>query len=93
MVSIREGALLLIVGCGFVLVMELAEKLVFALAVPLAALSLIGFHAALFSVVAPHRLGIKKDKAYRLHPRRTHIGVPLLVATAGIGFGISAALS
>ncbi|MDD1720905.1 MAG: hypothetical protein LUP95_02860 [Euryarchaeota archaeon] len=94
MISIREGAFLLIVGCGFVLIMESADKLAFTLAISLIVLTLVGFHVALFSIVAPHRLGIKKDVAYRLQPRRSRIGVPLLVVTAGIGtgFGISALL-
>ncbi|MGZ4934750.1 MAG: hypothetical protein ACXV49_09685 [Halobacteriota archaeon] len=92
MISIREGAFLLIMGCGFVLIMESADKLAFTLAVPLIVLTLVGFHVALFSIIAPHRLGIKKDEAYRLQPRRSRIGVPLLLVTAGIGtgFGISA---
>lgn len=95
MVSIHEGAFLFTVGCGFVLLMESADKLAFLLAAPLIVLSLIAFHVALFAIVAPHRLGIKKDEAYRLQPRRRRIGVPLLVVTAGIGIGfwISAALS
>ncbi len=94
MTSIREGAFLLIVGCGFVLIMESADKLAFTLAIPLIVLTLIGFHATLFSVIAPQRLGIKKDEAYRLQSRRSRIGVPLLVVTAGIsiGFAISALL-
>ncbi|MGZ4936818.1 MAG: hypothetical protein ACXVIP_05430 [Halobacteriota archaeon] len=92
MISIREGAFLLIMGCGFVLIMESADKLAFTLAIPLIVLTLVGFHVALFSIIAPHRLGIKKDEAYRLQPRRSRIGVPLLLVTAGIGtgFGISA---
>ncbi len=92
MISIREGVFLLITGCGFVLIMESADKLAFTLAVPLIVLTLVGFHVALFSVIAPHRVGVKKDEAYRLQSRRTRIGVPLLVVTAGIGtgFGISA---
>jgi hypothetical protein len=63
--------------------------------VPLIVLALICFHAVLFSVIAPHRLGIRKDETYRLQSRRIRIGVPLLVVTAGIGigFGISTALS
>ncbi len=94
MISIREGAFLLIMGCGFVLIMESAHTLAITLAIPLIVLSLIGFHVALFSVIAPHRLRIKKDESYRLQPRRSRIGVPLLVVTAGIGvgFGISAVL-
>ncbi|MGZ4950876.1 MAG: hypothetical protein ACXV5K_07575 [Halobacteriota archaeon] len=72
--------------------MESADKLAFTLAVPLIVLTLVGFHVVLFSIIAPHRLGIKKDEAYRLQPRRSRIGVPLLLVTAGIGtgFGISA---
>ncbi len=91
MISIREGSFLLITGCGFVLIMESADKLALTVAVPLVVLTLVGFHGALFSVIAPHRLGIKKDDAYRLRPRRSRVGVPLLVVTAGIGagFGIS----
>ncbi|MGZ4920463.1 MAG: hypothetical protein ACXV6L_09720 [Halobacteriota archaeon] len=79
-------------GCGFVLIMESADKLAFTLAIPLIVLTLVGFHVVLFSIIAPHRLGIKKDEAYRLQPRRSRIGVPLLLVTAGIGtgFGISA---
>ncbi len=94
MISIREGVFLLVMGCGFVLIMESADELAFTLAIPLIVLTLVGFHVALFSVIAPHRLGIKKDEAYRLQPRRSRIGVPLLVVTAGIGtgFGISALL-
>ncbi|MGZ4904639.1 MAG: hypothetical protein ACXVIG_06190 [Halobacteriota archaeon] len=93
-ISIREGAFLLIMGCGFVLIMESADKLAFMLAIPLIVLTLVGFHIALFSIIAPHRLGIEKDEAYRSQPRRSRIGVPLLVVTAGIGtgFGISALL-
>lgn len=95
MISIHEGAFLLIIGCGFVLIMESADKLAFTLAISLIILALIGFHLALFSIIAPHRFGIKKDEAYRLQPRRTRIGVPLVIATAGIGvgFGISAIMS
>lgn len=94
MISIREGAFLLTVGCGFVLIMESADKLAFVVAIPLIVLTLVGFHIALFSVIAPHRIGIKKDEAYRSQPRRSRIGIPLLVVTAGIstGFGISALL-
>ncbi len=94
MTSIREGAFLLITGCGFVLLMESADKLVFMLAIPLIVLALIGFHVALFSVIAPHRLGIKKGDTFTRQPRRERIGVPLIIATAGIvvGFGISAIL-
>ncbi len=86
-VSIHEGAFLFIMGCGFVMLMESADKLAFVLAIPLVVLSLIGFHVALFSIAAPHRLGIKKDEANRLQPLRRRIGVPLLVVTAGIGIG------
>jgi hypothetical protein len=95
MMSTREGTLLFAAGCGFVLLMESADKLAFMLAIPLIVLALIGFHAVLFSVIAPHRLGIQKDEAYRLQSRRARIGVPLLVVTVGIGvgFGINAALS
>ncbi len=94
MISIREGASLLIIGCGFVLIMESADTLAFTLAIPLIVLTLVGFHIALFSVIAPHRLGIKKDTIYMLQSRTSRIGVPLLVVTAGIGagFGISALL-
>ncbi len=94
MASIRESVFLLIMGCGFVLIMESADRLAFTLAIPLIVLTLVGFHVALFSVIAPHRLGIKRDEAYRLQSRRSRIGVPLLVVTAGIGtgFGISALL-
>ncbi len=92
MVSVRESAFLLFVGCGFVLIMESADKFAFMFAIPLIVLTLVGFHVALFLVIAPHRLGLKKDEAYRLQSRRSRVGVPLLVVTAGIstGFGISA---
>ncbi len=92
MVSVRESAFLLLVGCGFVLIMESADKLAFILAIPLIVFTLVGFHVALLLVIAPHRLGLKKDEAYRLQSRRSRVGVPLLVVTAGIstGFGISA---
>ncbi len=94
MISIKEGAFLLTLGCGFVLVTESANRLELTLAIPLIVLTLVGFHVALVSVIAPHRLGIKKDDAYRLRLRRSRVGVPLLVVTVGIGagFGISALL-
>ncbi len=74
--------------------MESANRLELTLAVPLIVLTLVGFHVALFSVFAPHRLGIKKDDAYGLRPRRSRVGVPLFVVTVGIGagFGISTLL-
>lgn len=95
MVSISEGLILIVAGCGFVLLIELAETLYYLLAIPLIVLALVSFHAALFSVVAPHRLGIQKDEAYWRQPRRTRIGVPLLITTAGIGmgFGINAIIN
>ncbi len=95
MVSVRDGVFLFAIGCGFVLLMESTDKVAFIHAVPLIILALISFHLALFSVVAPHRLGIKKDDTYTRQPRSRRIGVPLVIATAGIGvgFGVSALLS
>ncbi len=93
MVSVRDGVLLFTIGSVLVLLMESADKVSFTYAISLIVLALVGFHLALFSVIAPHRLGIKKDDAYRLQPRRMRIGMPLLFVTADIGMGSGISVS